>query len=117
MKMITTKLSLMPLLFGLAFFFLTSLAGYVTAGAHVEAIPVKIVNPEYPRRAAVEGIEGSVTFEFSLNKNGSPTNIKVLNAIPDQTFVVQASKAIKQWVFEVNNSQDNKYRYTLEFKL
>ncbi|MCW8878298.1 MAG: energy transducer TonB [Kangiellaceae bacterium] len=87
-----------------------------------EAIPCQITPPRYPRKAAEKRIEGHVAFNFTVNKNGYPSNIKITESIPEGVFDKVAIKALKEWRFlpEFENglavAQNNK-SYIVEFKI
>ncbi|TQV73844.1 hypothetical protein FLL45_13325 [Aliikangiella marina] len=82
------------------------------------AIPLKIVEPAYPRRAAINNIEGWVFFEFELNSKGNPVKLAVMDSHPQGTFVKNASIAFSQWTFKVDSeTAKQKKQYIMEFKL
>ena len=87
--------------------------------ASYSTIPASIVNPRYPRKAAVKRIEGWVHFEFELNAEGKPINITVLDSFPEKTFVKEALKSISQWTFKPADPSvsDKKHQYLMEFKI
>ncbi|MDQ7049941.1 MAG: TonB family protein [Enterobacterales bacterium] len=80
------------------------------------AIPISITNPRYPRHAAMNGIEGWVLFEFDLDNNGHPTNLKLIDSFPKDTFVKDASIAIVKWTFSNDNPSKRK-QYLMQFQL
>jgi TonB family protein len=80
------------------------------------ATPTSIVQPRYPRKAAEEGLEGWVKFEFNVDSNGHPYEVKLTAADPINVFERDAKKAIYQWRFEKNKAQNNLV-YTMQFKL
>ncbi len=82
-------------------------------------IPVQITEPLYPRKAAINGIEGWVHFEFKLSKEGHPVNLLVLDSYPGDVFVKNATTSIVQWTFDTNsvNNKNRKQYYLMEFKL
>lgn len=87
-----------------------------------DAIPMVVIEPRYPRKAAMEAIEGWVRFEFTVSPDGSPKDIKVIDAKPRRIFERDAKKAIYKWKFKPR-VVDGKaveqpgMRYTMEFKL
>jgi len=87
-----------------------------------EAIPMVVIEPRYPRKAAMEGIEGWVRFEFTVDADGSPKDIRVIEANPKRVFERDARKAIYKWKFKPK-VVDGKavaqpgMRYTMEFKM
>jgi protein TonB len=51
-----------------------------------EYLPIVKVSPVYPRRALSRGIEGYVIVEFTVTKNGTVRDPKVLKAEPESLF-------------------------------
>ena len=87
-----------------------------------DAIPMVIIEPRYPRKAAMEGIEGWVRFQFTVSPDGSPKDIKVIDAKPKRVFERDARKAIYKWKFKPRvidgkAVEQLNMRYTMEFKL
>ena len=87
-----------------------------------DAIPMVIIQPSYPRKAAMDGIEGWVRFEFTVAPDGSPKNVRVVDAKPKRVFDRDARRAIYKWKFKpkvVDGKAVEQYnmRYTMEFKL
>jgi len=87
-----------------------------------DAIPMVIIEPRYPRKAAMEGIEGWVRFEFTVAPDGSPKDIIVIDAKPRRIFERDARKAIYKWKFKPKvidgkAVEQPNMRYTMEFKL
>ena len=62
--------------------------------------PVLQVPPMYPLRARRAGIEGAVTVEFTIAKNGSVKNVKVVEAKPRRVFDRAVLRAVRQWKFK-----------------
>lgn len=62
------------------------------AGSEVE--PLQRVAPRYPEEAAQNDIEGNVTFDFTVDSQGSATNIEVVSG--SSTFVPAARYALIQ---------------------
>ncbi|MGX5203177.1 TonB family protein [Aliikangiella sp. IMCC44632] len=92
-------------------------AATVTIAASAEeAKPIKVVQPNYPKEAAKGGVEGWVQFEFDLDANGTPVNLKVADSSPKGVFEDVSRAAISQWKFKTNGGHQNK-KYTLEFKV
>jgi protein TonB len=66
-------------------------------GADTDVIPLVRIPPEYPRRAAQKGIEGSVLVQFTITPTGSVTDAKVINADPPGLFDEAAIRSILRW--------------------
>jgi TonB family protein len=87
------------------------------------ATPLKIVQPKYPRYAALNGIQGWVKFRFDLDKLGLPRNIMLLEAVPEKVFERASFKVLHKWRF--SPSVDNKGQaietknvvYTMSYRL
>ncbi|MGX5173436.1 energy transducer TonB [Aliikangiella sp. IMCC44653] len=87
-----------------------------------DAIPMVIIQPQYPRKAAMEGIEGWVRFEFTVAPDGSPKDVQVIDADPKRVFERDARRAIYKWKFKPRvidgkAVEQPNMRYTMEFKL
>lgn len=66
--------------------------------------------------------KGYVVFTFDIEPNGSPSNIKIVESVPERTFDEEAIKAIKRWKFKpktVDGKAIKQFnmRYKIEFKL
>jgi len=75
-----------------------------------------IINPRYPRKAAEEGLEGWVKFQFNIDSNGHPYEVALIDAEPRRVFERDARRAIYQWKFDPNGQREDLI-YTMEFKL
>ena len=69
-------------------------------GETSEVIALMKVEPEYPRKAAQQGIQGWVKLEFTVLEDGSVDNVKVLDADPRRIFDKAAKRAIQRWKFK-----------------
>ncbi|MEE4244259.1 MAG: energy transducer TonB [Kangiellaceae bacterium] len=87
-----------------------------------EAIPMVIIEPQYPRKAQMEGLEGYVKFRFTVKADGYAKDVTIVDAKPRRIFDRNARRAIYKWKFKPKVvdgkavDQPNMY-YTLEFKL
>ncbi|NVJ59653.1 MAG: energy transducer TonB [Gammaproteobacteria bacterium] len=87
-----------------------------------EAIPLVIIEPQYPRKALMDGIEGFVRFRFTVKADGYAKDVEIVDANPRRLFDREARRAIYKWRFKPRVvdgkavEQANMY-YTLEFKL
>lgn len=57
------------------------------------------VEPQIPRRAAIQGIEGWVRVRFTIRTDGSVTNARVVESRPGRVFNRSALQAIERWRF------------------
>ncbi len=58
-----------------------------------------MVQPDYPQRAAIRGIEGYVDVGFDVLASGATTNIRILAANPANIFDRAALQAVKNWKY------------------
>ena len=64
-----------------------------------EAVPIVRIEPQYPRRAADQFIEGWVTLQFSITETGATANVRVVDAQPKRIFDRAAIQAVKKWKY------------------
>jgi TonB family protein len=64
----------------------------------IQPVPVKQVNPEYPKEAKRLNIEGTVWVKCLVDNNGSVKKAEVLKA-DAKLFIEPAIDAAKQWKF------------------
>lgn len=62
--------------------------------------PIKRVNPDYPKEAAIEGRTGWARFSFIVEPDGSVSNILKLDSSGSEDFERASIKAIKRWKYE-----------------
>jgi protein TonB len=86
-----------------------------------ELMPLVRIAPQYPMRAAMDGIEGWVKLEFTITESGDVTDVKVTEAKPRRVFNREAIRAIRKWRFKpkvVNGkSVSRQATQVIEFKL
>jgi len=87
-----------------------------------EAIPMVIIQPRYPRKAAMEGIEGWVKFKFTISPDGTPKDVELVDAQPRRIFERDARRAIYKWKFKPNvvdgkAVEQHNMVYTMQFQL
>lgn len=70
-----------------------------TASDDASGIALVSVQPSYPRRAAIAGIEGQVTLGFRIDAVGRARDIRVISRSGDSTFEREAMVALRRWVF------------------
>lgn len=75
-----------------------------------------IDNMIYPEKALKRGIEGTVNFEFFINKEGRLTRINFLNETDAllQDEVVKFLKSVPRWEPAVSHNREIDYLYTYE---
>jgi protein TonB len=90
-------------------------------GLLVNAEPLVRVQPLYPRDGALNGIEGSVTVEFTVTKTGDVVDPEVINSNLPSAFAREAVRAIQKWRFKPQISAgqpvSRRARQTLDFML
>ena len=87
-----------------------------------EAIPMVIIQPRYPRKAAMEGIEGWVKFKFTISPDGTPKDVELVDAQPRRVFERDARRAIYKWKFKPKvvdgkAMEQKNMVYTMQFQL
>ena len=70
------------------------------AAAEGEAVPIVRIDPQWPRQALEEGLEGFVRLEVLIGTDGSTKNVKVLESRPGNLFVRNAIRAVQRWKFK-----------------
>lgn len=71
--------------------------GFGLSASDSDVVPVVRVNPQYPIRAAEQGIEGWVELEFTITPSGTVKDAVVLAARPGRIFDTEALRAISKW--------------------
>ena len=69
------------------------------AGETRDAIPVSTIRPRYPATALRNNQEGWVSLQYTVNADGSVSNIEVVNAEPRHVFDSAAVDAIRRAKF------------------
>lgn len=67
------------------------------AGSDREAAPLFRVNPTYPPRAAMNGIEGWVRVQYDIAASGAVTNVVAVESEPGTVFDQAAIDAVARW--------------------
>lgn len=79
-------------------------------------VPVKRAAPEYPRRAALAGVQGCVTVSFDVIPDGSTDNYQVVDSRPQGVFVKAALLALRDWRFPARE-EPIRTQQTITFQL
>ncbi|MDT8448617.1 MAG: energy transducer TonB [Wenzhouxiangellaceae bacterium] len=69
-------------------------------GAEGDVVPLVRIQPQYPRDAAMDQIEGYVTIEFTITETGSVKDPRVIDSKPPRVFDREAIRAILRWKFK-----------------
>lgn len=79
------------------------------------------VEPQYPASALRRGIEGEVDVEFTVQPDGSVTDIRIISATPRGVFEQSVRRAVARWGFkprqENGRATATRVRQVLVFKL
>ncbi len=64
-----------------------------------DVMPLVRIEPVYPRRAALQGIEGYVFLQFNITPAGTVSDIKILDSRPPRIFNQSAVRALRKWKY------------------
>lgn len=62
--------------------------------------PLELTAPQYPRRARLRGLQGSVGAAFTIDRDGRVRNIEVQESEPAGVFDRAVKEALAEWRFE-----------------
>lgn len=88
-----------------------------------EYLPIVVIQPQYPNRALVEKVEGSVAISFTVNEQGAVVDPEVMEASPAGYFEDAALTAISRFKFNPRIGPDGlavttpDVRYVFRFNL
>lgn len=89
--------------------------------AEGDALPIVRIEPRYPRKALIEGIEGWVRLEFTILADGTVSDVSVIDSKPRQIFNRSAYQAVLRWKFKPRiidgKPVSRRARTTVEFEL
>jgi len=74
--------------------------GLGSAGSDSDAVPLVRVNPQYPSRALIAGVEGWVHLEFTVSTAGTVKDVKILDADPRGYFENAAEQAVLKYKYK-----------------
>ncbi|MFU8831804.1 MAG: energy transducer TonB [Wenzhouxiangella sp.] len=74
--------------------------GQVDRTEEGDIVPLVRIQPQYPREAAMNQIEGWVTLEFTIDETGSVRSPRVIDSRPPRVFDREAVRAILRWKFK-----------------
>ncbi|MCG9777500.1 energy transducer TonB [Photobacterium damselae] len=77
-----------------------NLGAGINVGSNQQAMPLYRVEPRYPARALKQGAEGYVVLQFTIDTQGRPSNISVLEAKPRRLFERDAMRALRKWKYQ-----------------
>ncbi|HWP95164.1 MAG TPA: TonB family protein [Gammaproteobacteria bacterium] len=86
-----------------------------------ELRPLKMEPPDYPREAMLDGREGYVVVEYTVNTRGETQDIVIVEAEPRGLFEAAARRAVSRWTFQPyvldGVPQPKRVRQRIDFKL
>lgn len=74
--------------------------GFGAAASDADAVPLVRVNPQYPSRALIAGVEGWVHLEFTVSAAGTVKDVKTLDADPRGYFEKAAQQAVLKYKYK-----------------
>ncbi|HIF9130994.1 TPA: energy transducer TonB [Photobacterium damselae] len=77
-----------------------NLGAGINVGSNQQAMPLYRVEPRYPARALKQGAEGYVVLQFTIDTQGRPSDISVLEAKPRRLFERDAMRALRKWKYQ-----------------
>ena len=95
------------------------LARYATEpqlGIAENLAPLVRIEPQYPRRAMLAGIEGAVTVEFTIAADGSVKEPVIAHADPPNVFDRAVLRAVRRWRFRPPRAE-GRARQVIQFRL
>lgn len=64
-----------------------------------DAVTVVRIDPDYPRQALIDGVEGYVKLKVLIGTDGSVLDVEIIEAEPGRVFVRNAERAVRRWKF------------------
>ncbi|WIH29184.1 energy transducer TonB [Photobacterium damselae] len=77
-----------------------NLGAGINVGSNQQAMPLYRVEPRYPARALKQGAEGYVVLQFTIDTQGRPSDISVVEAKPRRLFERDAMRALRKWKYQ-----------------
>lgn len=71
-----------------------------TGTADTDLVPIVKVNPQYPRSAAMKGLQGYVRLTVDIQKDGTVTNARVVDSNPRRVFDRAAVSAASKYRYK-----------------
>ena len=68
--------------------------------AEGDVLPIVRIDPQWPREALVEGIEGHVIVEVTIAADGSVRGVVVMESVPRRLFDRNVIRAVLKWKFK-----------------
>ncbi len=80
-----------------------------------EPMAAHAVQPLYPERALMRGIEGSVRLSYYVDEDGRVRDVRVEQSTPPSTFDAAAMAALRKWRFVPGSFEAGSRRYSRQF--
>jgi protein TonB len=77
------------------------------AASGSDLVPISTPQPAYPPEAARAGTAGEVVLSFTVNTDGSVSNIELVSAKPRGVFERNTQAAVRRWKFQPISSPQN----------
>jgi TonB family protein len=75
-------------------------SGVNTASLAATLKRTRYVPPEFPNKALSQRVSGAVTVEYTVDSNGDPRDVRVIEATPPGVFDKAAVTAVKRWHYD-----------------
>jgi len=73
---------------------------FARGGSDRSAVPQVRIEPDYPPQAKERGIEGWITFRFTVAKDGSVKDIAIVDANPPRIWDRNTIRAVSTWKYQ-----------------
>lgn len=80
-----------------------------------EPMAAHAVQPSYPERALLRGIEGSVRLSYYVDEDGRVRDVRVEQSNPPSVFDSAAMAALRKWRFVPGSFEPGSRRYSRQF--
>ena len=77
-------------------------------GAGSSVTPIVRIEPQYPRKAALQRITGWVRLSFDITSQGTVSNVKVIASDPRKIFDMAAKRALYKWKYKPKMDENGK---------
>ena len=68
--------------------------------AEGDVLPIVRIDPQWPREALIEGIEGYVVVEVTIGADGSVKDVRIIRSEPRRMFDRNVIRAVLKWKFK-----------------
>jgi len=69
-------------------------------GTDRSALPQVRIEPDYPQIAKARGIEGWITFRFTVTREGRVTDVEIVDADPPRVWDQATLRAVSNWRYQ-----------------